>query len=306
MPMATTTTTRIQAVVPNCPRPRRLVAFTTPPAYSPRLSSLLSVRGGAEPLSVPTISVDPTPHAFLQHHAANGSSLDSFAGIAFTSRTGIHSFSLALDLDLDLLRLSPSGGPPSFFLAALGKDADLLYGEDGLAAKLLACDDPTRIRILVPDVASPAGLVKSLGFGYGKKILCPVPTVVDLTEPPVIPDFLKDLEEAGWVPVRVSAYETRWIGPKCVERLVALDKDLDAIIFTSTAEVEGLIMGLKELGWDWDMVRRRWPNMVVGAHGPVTAKGAERYGIDVDVVSEKFSSFDGVLDALDLRWSSSR
>lgn len=147
--------------------------------------------------------------------------------------------------------------------------------------------------------------VESLGFGHGRRILCPIPSVIDLTEPPVIPDFMKDLEAAGWIPVKVTAYETRWMGSKCVEKLVNLYEKLDAILFTSTAEVEGLLKGLDEFGWDWRTVNRRWPEIVVGAHGPVTAKGAESFGVAVDVVSERFSSFDGVLDALKLRWSGS-
>lgn len=147
--------------------------------------------------------------------------------------------------------------------------------------------------------------VKSLGLGHGRRILCPVPSVIDLTEPPVVPDFIRDLEVAGWNPARVTAYETRLMGPKCVEGLVTLEGNLDAILFTSTAEVEGLLKGLEEFGWDWGMVRRRWPKIVVAAHGPVTAKGAGCFGVNVDVVSKRFNSFDGVLDALEARWSDS-
>lgn len=73
---------------------------------------------------------------------------------------------------------------------------------------------------------------------------------------------------------------------------------LDAIVFTSSAEVEGLLKSLREFGWDWRMVRRRWPDLVVAAHGPVTAAGAERLSVDVDVVSGRFESFAGVVDAL--------
>uniref|UniRef100_A0A803NCD8 Tetrapyrrole biosynthesis uroporphyrinogen III synthase domain-containing protein n=3 Tax=Chenopodium quinoa TaxID=63459 RepID=A0A803NCD8_CHEQI len=79
----------------------------------------------------------------------------------------------------------------------------------------------------------------------------------------------------GWVPSRVNAYETRWAGPKCVEKLVEVD-ELDGLVFTSTAEVEGLLKSLSEYGLDWEGVRKRWPGLVVAAHGPVTASGAER------------------------------
>ena len=49
------------------------------------------------------------------------------------------------------------------------------------------------------------------------------------------------------------------------------------------------------------MVRRRWPHLVVAAHGPVTAAGAERLGVNVDVVSARFDSFQGVVDAVEAK-----
>lgn len=124
---------------------------------------------------------------------------------------------------------------------------------------------------------------------------------MDLQEPPVVPNFLRDLGSKGWVTVRVNAYETRWAGPKCAEKLLEVG-DLDGLVLTSTAEVEGLLKSLREYGLDWEEIRKRWPGLVVAAHGPVTASGAERLGVRVDVVSSKFSSFEGVVEALDYIW----
>lgn len=73
---------------------------------------------------------------------------------------------------------------------------------------------------------------------------------------------------------------------------------LDAIVFTSTAEVEGLLKSLKEFGLDWRMVKKRCPGLIVACHGPVTADGAERLGVRVDLVSGKFDSFEGVVNSL--------
>lgn len=160
---------------------------------------------------------------------------------------------------------------------------------------------------MVPQVSTPTGLVESLGLGKGRKVLCPVPLVLGLEEPPVVPKFLDDLAKKGWVAVRVNAYETRWAGPNCAEEVVRRSQEangLDAIVFTSTGEVEGFLKSLRELGLEWEMMRRRCPRIVVAAHGPVTASGAERLGVGVDVVSSKFDSFDGVVDALDYRWKS--
>ncbi|XP_077231919.1 uncharacterized protein LOC143865371 [Tasmannia lanceolata] len=275
------------------PLHQKRIAFTTPLTYAPRLSHLLQLNGST-PLSYPTVIVGPTSQtkAILKPYLQT---LEHFSSIAFTSRNGISAFSETL-AETETPPLSDTG--EIFTISALGKDSELL--NETFLSKL--CKNPSRIRVLVPPIATPSGLVDSLGFGSGRSILCPVPLVVDLEEPPVIPDFLQYLGSKGWVPIRVSAYETRWAGPRCMEGLVGLEGVLDAIVFTSTAEVEGLLKGLRELGFGWEMVRERWPGLLVGAHGPVTASGAERFGVRVDVVSERFGSFDGVVEALALKW----
>jgi uroporphyrinogen-III synthase len=62
--------------------------------------------------------------------------------------------------------------------------------------------------------------------------------------------------------------------------------------------VEGLLKCLKELEWELEMMMRRWPNLVLVAHGPVTAAGAESLGVNVNVVSERYDSFQGTVDAV--------
>lgn len=133
-------------------------------------------------------------------------------------------------------------------------------------------------------------------------VLCPVPRVVGLDEPQVVPDFLCDLRAAGWTPVRVDAYETRWAGPLCAEGIVKGSEEggLDAVVFTSSAEVEGLLKSMEGFGLGFEGLRRWCPRLVVAAHGPITAAGAERLGVKVDVVSSRFDSFQGVVDVLNV------
>jgi uroporphyrinogen-III synthase len=50
-----------------------------------------------------------------------------------------------------------------------------------------------------------------------------------------------------------------------------------------------------------EFMRGRCLEVVVAAHRPVTAAGAERLGVKVDVVSSRFDSFEGVVDALGLK-----
>lgn len=185
-----------------------------------------------------------------------------------------------------------------FIICTLGKDSQLV--DNSFINKL--CSNRDRITLLVPEVSTPDGLVGLLGYGYGRKVLCPVPLVVGLEEPEVVPNFLRALDRMGWLAVRVDAYETRWVGSECGVGLLGTDK-VDAIVFTSTAEVQGLLKSLKVMGLEWRDVVKRNPGIVVAAHGPVTAAGAESRGVCPDVVSAKFGSFDGVVDALDQFWS---
>jgi uroporphyrinogen-III synthase len=283
----------------------RRVAFTTPQTdaggggYGGRLHAILRQRG-ARPVPVPTIAIRAHDPDILRPFVAPGG-LDAFAALAFTSRSGISAFSRAL---LPSSSSSPARRPRHpvsdaatalpFTVAALGSDADLL---DAAFLSRLCGDAGGRVSVLVPDVPTPAGLVEALGSGSGRRVLCPVPDVVGLREPPVVPGFLSGLEAAGWVAVRAPAYVTCWAGPRCAEALVDAAAP-DAVVFTSTAEVEGLLKGLDAAGWSWPRLRARWPRIVVAAHGPVTADGVRRLGIEVDVVGARFSSFHGVLDAL--------
>ncbi|KAL2521996.1 uncharacterized protein Fot_26056 [Forsythia ovata] len=296
----------LQSPPPPPPLPAtRVIAFTTPKNYAGRLSHLIHSKGWT-PLWCPTVIVESTPQTIssIQRYLLlkNGqiSSLQEFSAIAFTSRTGIAAFSEAL-AKIKTPPLAAHG--EAFILSALGKDSELL--DESLINKL--CENPGRISVLVPPVATPTALVESIGLGQGKKVLCPVPLVIGLEEPPVVPKFLADLARKGWVPIRLNAYETRWAGRESVTQLVRRSEEeggLDAIVFTSTGEVEGLLKSLEEMGLNWGMVRQRCPRMVVAAHGPVTAAGAETLGVGIDVVSSRFDSFIGVVDALAYRFKS--
>ncbi|KAL6288741.1 hypothetical protein ACE6H2_006251 [Prunus campanulata] len=113
--------------------------------------------------------------------------------------------------------------------------------------------------------------------------------VVGLVEPHVVPDFLRDLESKRWVLVRVNAYKTRWARPGCAKQVVErIEKGaLDAMVFTSTAEVEGLLKSFKDFGLDWEMAKKTCPKMLVVAHGPIMAAGAHMLGVRVDLASKE-------------------
>uniref|UniRef100_A0A2P2PQJ6 Uncharacterized protein MANES_14G140100 n=1 Tax=Rhizophora mucronata TaxID=61149 RepID=A0A2P2PQJ6_RHIMU len=269
------------------------VAFTTPQNYAARLSHLLTLKS-LTPLWCPTIITEPTAQTLssLAGHLSPDC-LSGFSAVAFPSRTAISAASTAI-LSLPTPLLPPSGD--EFIIGALGKDAEMI--DTTFLVKF--CSNLERIRVTVPQTATPSGMVVSLGDGRRRKVLCPVPKVVGIEEPPVVQNFLRELEAAGWVTTRVDAYETTWLGPSCAKGMVErTENGLDGVIFISSGEVEGLLKSLEEeYGWNWRTVRKKWPGLVVAAHGPVTAAGAERLGVNVDVVSHKYDSFEGVVDAL--------
>ncbi|EXC12523.1 hypothetical protein L484_012337 [Morus notabilis] len=166
------------------------VAFTTPPNYAGRLSHLLAANG-LNPLSSPTLLVEPTPRTI--------SALKSY----LPPPHSLNALFSAVASDLECPLLSPFGDR-EFTIAALGKDSELLYDE--YLTKFGKNRD--RIRVLVPLVAMPSGLVRSLRDGRRQRVLCTVPIIVDLEEPPVVPNFLRELESSRWIPVLVGTYET--------------------------------------------------------------------------------------------------
>ncbi|CAM6090204.1 unnamed protein product [Calypogeia fissa] len=282
----------------------RVVAFTTPLQYASRFENFLrEVR--AEPLWCPTIVTEQTEQTRqeLEDYVRRSSSIGEFQvhGVAFTSRAGIKAISEVLNgrqLPLDAHDAQEGVDDSPFFVAALGKDAELLRELNVIA-------ENSRVSIVVPEKSTPQALVEALGEGNGRKILCPVPSVEGLEEPPVVPQFLQDLRAHGWDPVRVNSYVTRWLGCDCAKPLLVMDHQkvqlgsFDGLVFTSTAEIEGLLKSFQCLGLDGvQALQRRSRKFLVACHGPVTALGAQRLGVEVDVVGKEFQSFDGVIKAL--------
>ena len=283
---------------------RKRIGFTTPAHYASRLQNLLHLEGAAT-VWAPSVSIQATETSC--HISSLFSSPAPPAGIAFTSRAGIQAIHEALRRDP-----SPPGIPDGchlaprhtrFFLAALGRDAELVLDLD-----LFGVRSSDQVKLIVPCESTPKAMVEELGFGNGRSVLCPVPSVEGgLEEPPVVPEFLAHLAQNAWFPLRIDAYVTTWIGPHCALPLLPLSA-LDALVFTSTAEVEGLLKSLHTLNIPHIIESfpesLNGPKPVIAAHGPVTAAGAARFGVRPHVVSRNSSSFHGIVDALDLYWRS--
>lgn len=106
--------------------------------------------------------------------------------------------------------------------------------------------------------------------------LCPVPRVTGgLTEPPVVPKFLAGLEAAGAKAVRVDAYVTRAgaaPGDFAVETSLLKGGEMDVVVLSSTVEAQGLLIAT---GGADALASAIAKGLVLAAHGPYTAKGAQ-------------------------------
>ncbi|CAB9499477.1 Uroporphyrinogen-III synthase [Seminavis robusta] len=260
------------------------VLTTAPPAYAPRLHCHL-INAGAKVVPCPTIETlalcsDQDISELKQ--AVND--IQSYNYVAFTSRRGIQA--LFQHDQRGVLKEAFSKQTPC--VIALGADAEALVANHGV--------EPGSV--LVPETPTPQGIVDLLKQKHYQaqettkiRVLCPVPKVVGLTEPSVVPSFLRALQDAKFEAVRLSAYETRWIHPGLLTD-IAIDKlkkgQVDVIAISSTAEVEGLqrLLAATNVG------------VKVVAHGTVTAKGAKSLGLRVDGISTDSSSFAGMVHAI--------
>ena len=272
------------------PRTHRRVAITTPPLHAPRLLQLLPP---ARPLWLPTIRTPPLSDPAPLHAALLD--LPAFDVLAFTSRVGMRAVFAALqsvcagDAAAAAAMLRASGTR----VAALGADAAAARDLLGVTADV------------VPLEASPAGLVAFMAADdalRGAAVLCPVPLVVGMREPPVVPRFLHALREGGFRVTAVGAYETRPVQRKVVEFELGavLAGRADAIVFTSSGEAYALagIMTEEERARFAALVEEG--DLLVVAHGPYTAEGVrEAMGVQNVLVSEKFESFQGIIDVLE-------
>lgn len=285
----------VSQLAPHSPLRHKRVALTAPAAYAARLAPYLISRS-ARPIWLPTISTTAltSSSAIDQLHSAL-LSLPTFRVLAFTSRTGmteLFSHLVALNENsesraADLLRTAP------ILIAALGADASAARDTLGVTADI------------VPLTPSPKGLAAFMAADpdlAGAPVLCPVPLVTGMREPPVVPDFLNDLRARGFNVTAVPVYETRPVAREHVkwELDALLGGKLDALAFSSAGEAYALAGILSDAEKKMLLSRLEEGEIIVVAHGPYTAQGVEdALGVGDVKVSEDFSTFEGMVRVLE-------
>lgn len=242
--------------------------ITRPEEQSEAFMSGLLERG-AEPFLFPVIETVP-PEDWKPLDTAI-QKLDSYDGLIFTSVNGVKFFMRRLkekgkDIrELKGLRLYAIGSKTEKAVNALGINVDV-----------------------VPESYVAESLIESMGKENikGKKFLLPRAAVAR----EILPDQLR---AQGAVVDVAPAYQTVRPQTDTGELICRLKEGtIDAVTFTSSSTVTHF-MGL--VGAD---LLPQLKKIAVACIGPVTAKTAEKAGLKVDIMAEKFT-VDGLIAALE-------
>ncbi|BAY73944.1 uroporphyrinogen III synthase HEM4 [Nostoc linckia NIES-25] len=268
--------TEINLLAPSnkLPLHNKRILVTAPRNYAYRLSEQIIKKGGL-PILMPTIETCSLSNYTQLDNALTR--IKEFDWIVFTSRNGIIAFFHRMN-DLDI----PISVLENCQLCALGKDSESLFSFTGKVD-------------LIPKESSPVGIVaelKTIVQIHEKKVLVPAPEVVGLPEPNVIPNLITDLENLGIKVTRVPAYITQGLDKNIysIELDLIRQKKIDVIAFSSTAEIESFLRMVNS--------SRDYRDCAIACFGPYTTSNAQKLGMNVSIVSENYSSFEGFAEAI--------
>ncbi len=243
------------------------IIVTSPRNYASKLTGLIVEKAGKAHW-MPTIEINPADdYGKLDSAICN---ICEYDWIGFSSRNGIEAFFNRLEA----LEISPEEVFNKVKTCAIGADGKALE-ERGIKPDL------------IPREASPRGIIEELSKmnTAGKRILLPVPEVRGLTEPYVVPDFIKGLDDIGMLTYPVVSYCTSAVSEGHeIEKKMILGGSADLIAFTSSAEIESLLIIMGGAS--------AFENIPIAVMGPYTGKTARESGLKVSVMPEReFSSF---------------
>lgn len=226
---------------------------------------------GGEPVEFPLIRLIPPRNDQPLKQALQR--LSDFDWVIFTSVNGVQFFFDYLrQMKIDIRKLANAK------LVAVGKKtADALI-ERGLLVEQ------------IPQAYYAEALVEHLRpiVRAGEKVLIPRTNIARS----LIPD---QLSQMGCQVEAVDAYETVVDGQNAEQIVHQLKaRKIDAITFTSSSTVRYFVQVVSELFVEWP----EWiKDVKVACIGPVTAKTAQKYGFQVDVMAQTYT-IEGLITAL--------
>lgn len=234
----------------------RRILITRPQNQAAELSRLLSAEG-AIPVIFPTVRIAPPLDYRPLEQAIHD--LRHFDWVIFTSVNGVDAFWERLNaLGLDASALS------GIKVASIGPATRASLAMHGVRANF------TPPRYVAEEIAAGIGDVR------GQTILLPRANIAR-------PALAGELRRQGATVTEVVAYRTLPAEPS-PEALLELEHGLDAIIFTSSSTVTGL---LEILG---SRTQQLLENAVIACIGPVTAKTAREQNLQVSIIAQEYTS----------------
>lgn len=269
----------------------RRILTTAPRQYQDRLAATI-IRFGGRPIWIPGIQINELKsQASIEARDASLKDLHGVNYILLPSKSAIFSCLHAFGNSISAFQRKLNVEHGDIQVWAMGADAD--YLRDTLGIKY----------VRKPMVSSTNGIIDTMkkeSIQPGNALVFVPDVMAPLTEPCVVPEFLRNLQTIGITPLRIPAYETcigpseRWVQPE-IDML--LDGCINAIAFTSTAEAEGLS---QIVGRDKLIQCIKSHNIVVAAHGSTTANGVSNIlpSMGEICISKDSSTFEGMISAL--------
>lgn len=250
----------------------RHIAITRPPEQAPQLARLLE-DAGARVTLLSAIDIAPleetsTLDAAVERLAQSGPLYD---WVVFTSVNGVRALDqrlTALGWDWSVLDRSS--------VAAIGPATAQALEAHGVT--------PT----LVPDEYVAEGILRGVGNVSGKRLLLLRADIARKT-------LAEELRRGGAEVDEVAAYRTIVVPPDAAVLRRLLDADRpDAITFTSSSTVRGLLQSLDAVGVSPE---EAFAGIALACIGPVTAGTLREYGLEPALVAGEYT-MPGLVRAL--------
>jgi uroporphyrinogen III methyltransferase/synthase len=226
---------------------------------------------GAEPIEYPVIAfAPPADFQALDDAIAH---LSRYDWVIFTSVNGVRFFSERL--------VSAGLGPDTLAGVRIGA-----IGPATAEAALAAGLQPS----FVPDEFVAEAVVEQIGAVAGRRVLLPRADIAREA-------LAAGLEAKGAMVDNVVAYRTVLGEAEADVARLLRDHQIDAVTFTSSSTVKNFFARLEQSGMPNDEARALLEGVTVAAIGPITARTARDYGLDVMIEAEKYT-IDGLVDAL--------
>lgn len=256
----------------------RHIAITRPPEQAPQLARLLE-DAGARVTVLSSIDIAPLEEtsALDAAIARLAQSERAYDWVVFTSVNGVR----ALDQ-----RLAASGWDWSLLrhpaVAAIGPATAQALEAHGITPAL------------VPDEYVAEGIVRGIGNVAGKRMLLLRADIARKT-------LAEELRRGGAEVDEIAAYRTVVVPPDVALLRHLLDADRpDAITFTSSSTVRGLVQSLDAAG---RVPSQALAGIALACIGPVTAGTVREHGLEPAVVAEEYT-MPGLVQALIVHFTS--